>query len=69
MDQLNILDYSFIVGYLLLTLVIGLWFSSRASESVDEFFLSGRKLPWWIAGTGMVATTLLQTLHLLLPDL
>ncbi len=57
MDQLNILDYSFIVGYLLLTLVIGLWFSSRASESVDEFFLSGRKLPWWIAGTGMVATT------------
>ncbi|NMW19857.1 MAG: Na+:solute symporter, partial [Chlorobiaceae bacterium] len=57
MDQLNILDYSFIVGYLLMTLVIGLWFSSRASENVDEFFLSGRKLPWWIAGTGMVATT------------
>ena len=57
MDQLNILDYSFILGYLLLTLVIGLWFSSRASENVDEFFLSGRKLPWWIAGTGMVATT------------
>ncbi len=57
MDQLNILDYSFIVGYLVLTLIIGLWFSSRASENVDEFFLSGRQLPWWIAGTGMVATT------------
>ena len=57
MDQLNLLDYSFIIGYLLLTLFIGLWFSSRASENVDEFFLSGRKLPWWIAGTGMVATT------------
>ena len=57
MEQLNLLDYSFIVGYLVLTLVIGLWFSKRASENVDEFFLSGRQLPWWIAGTGMVATT------------
>jgi len=57
MAQLNLLDYSFIIGYLLMTLTIGLWFSSRASENVDEFFLSGRKLPWWIAGTGMVATT------------
>ncbi|MEI6846534.1 MAG: sodium:solute symporter family protein [Chlorobiaceae bacterium] len=57
MAQLNILDYGFIIGYLLLTLVIGLWFSSRASENVGEFFLSGRKLPWWVAGTGMVATT------------
>ncbi|NHQ60336.1 Na+:solute symporter [Chlorobium sp. BLA1] len=57
MEQLNLLDYGFILGYLLLTLVIGLWFSKRASENVDEFFLSGRQLPWWIAGTGMVATT------------
>ena len=39
------------------TLLIGLLFSRRASENVGEFFLSGRKLPWWIAGTGMVATT------------
>ncbi|NTW69352.1 MAG: Na+:solute symporter [Chlorobiaceae bacterium] len=57
MEQFNLLDYGFILGYLLLTLVIGLWFSKRASENVDEFFLSGRQLPWWIAGTGMVATT------------
>ena len=57
MEHLNLLDYGFIVGYLILTLIIGLWFSSRASENVGEFFLSGRKLPWWIAGTGMVATT------------
>lgn len=51
------IDYGFIAGYLLLTLLIGLYFSKRASENVGEFFLSGRKLPWWIAGTGMVATT------------
>lgn len=57
MNALNALDYSFIIGYLLLTLLVGLFFSRRASENVGEFFLSGRKLPWWIAGTGMVATT------------
>ena len=57
MAQLTFLDWAFIAGYMLLTLVVGLYFSSRASENVGEFFLSGRQLPWWIAGTGMVATT------------
>ncbi|NTU52677.1 MAG: Na+:solute symporter [Chlorobiaceae bacterium] len=57
MAQLTTLDMAFIAGYLLLTLLVGLFFSRRASENVGEFFLSGRKLPWWIAGTGMVATT------------
>lgn len=57
MAQLTYLDLAFIVGYMLLTLAVGLYFSSRASENVGEFFLSGRQLPWWIAGTGMVATT------------
>jgi SSS family solute:Na+ symporter len=57
MEQFTLLDYSFIAGYLLLTLVVGLLFTSRASENVGEFFLSGRQLPWWLAGTGMVATT------------
>jgi SSS family solute:Na+ symporter len=57
MNDLTYLDLSFIIGYLLLTLFVGLMFSSRASENVGEFFLSGRQMPWWIAGTGMVATT------------
>ena len=57
MEQLTLLDLAFIAGYLILTLFVGLYFSSRASENVGEFFLSGRQLPWWIAGTGMVATT------------
>ncbi len=57
MEQLTNLDFSIIAGYLVLTLLIGLYFSKRASQNVGEFFLSGRKLPWWIAGTGMVATT------------
>lgn len=57
MEKLTNLDFSIIVGYLALTLFIGLYFSKKASQNVGEFFLSGRQLPWWIAGTGMVATT------------
>lgn len=54
---MTVLDYSFIAAYLVLSLATGLVFASRASKNVGEFFLSGRKLPWWLAGTGMVATT------------
>jgi len=57
MEQFTFPDYAIIAGYIILTLVVGLLFSARASKNVGEFFLSGRKLPWWLAGTGMVATT------------
>ncbi|MBF0617999.1 MAG: Na+:solute symporter [Nitrospirae bacterium] len=42
---------------MLISLVLGLYFTKKASSSTEEFFLSGRKLPWWLAGTSMVATT------------
>ena len=54
---LTIIDWFIIAGYFALTLLIGFWFRSRAGKSVEEFFVSGRSLPWWIAGTSMVATT------------
>ncbi len=55
--NLSALDFSIILLYLLFNFLVGIWYRRRASESTTEFFLSGRKLPWWIAGTGMVATT------------
>ncbi|ACF14390.1 Na+/solute symporter [Chloroherpeton thalassium ATCC 35110] len=55
--SLSILDFSVIAAYLLITLFIGIRYSSLASQNTSEFFLSGRKQPWWLAGTGMVATT------------
>lgn len=51
------IDYAIIIGYFALTIAIGLWFRGRASSSLAEYFVSGRSLPWWIAGTSMVATT------------
>ncbi len=50
-------DWSIIGAYMLLSLLIGIYFTKRASSSLNEFFLSGRNLPWWLAGTSMVATT------------
>ena len=54
---LTVIDWLIIVGYFLLTIGIGLFFRRRAGSSLSEFFVSGRSLPWWIAGTSMVATT------------
>ena len=53
----TLLDWTTIAAYLLLTLVMGLWFRRRSSRSVDDYFVSGRAVNWWLAGTSMVATT------------
>ena len=55
--QLTTLDWIVITLYGLTALAIGLRFARRAGSGADEFFLSGRKLPWWLLGTSMVATT------------
>ncbi len=35
----------------------GAWHARRASQSTEAFFAAGRTLPWWLAGTSIVATT------------
>lgn len=55
--QLALIDWILIVGYFVVALGIGAFFSRRASKSLADYFVSGRSLPWWIAGTSMVATT------------
>lgn len=55
--QLEFLDWAIIAGYFAVALGIGVFFYRRAGSSFVEYFASGRSLPWWIAGTSMVATT------------
>src|SRR5712691_2846796 len=50
-------DWVIIVLYFLVSAAIGLAYTRNASQSLDEYFVSGRALPWWLAGTSMVATT------------
>ena len=55
--QLSVVDWLVVAAYFLLNIAIGYYYKKRAGSSVDEFFLSGRDVPWWLAGTSMVATT------------
>src|SRR4051794_41320736 len=50
-------DWVIIALYFLVSAAIGLAYTRKASRSLDEYFVSGRALPWWLAGTSMVATT------------
>lgn len=51
------IDYIIIAAYLVFALVVGALLGRRASKSMAEYFAAGRDLPWWVAGTSMVATT------------
>ncbi len=51
------IDWLIVLAYLVMTLWLGLYLSRKASGSLADFFVSGRSLPWWLAGTSMAATT------------
>jgi SSS family solute:Na+ symporter len=55
--RLTASDWLIIVLYFLLSAAIGLAYTRKASRSLADYFVSGRSLPWWLAGTSMVATT------------
>ena len=57
MANLHTLDWIIIAVYAVVTVALGLAFRKRASASSEQYFLSGRSLPWWVLGTSMVATT------------
>jgi Na+/proline symporter len=63
------LDWTVIAVYFLFNLGIGLYYARRARGSTSEFFLSGRDVPWWLAGTSMVATTFAADTPLLVTGL
>src|SRR4029079_12745337 len=55
--QLQSIDWLIVVVYGVASLIIGALFTKRAGRSLEQYFLSGRKLPWWLRGPSMVATT------------
>lgn len=62
-------DWLVIVGYLLINLTIGIYYRRRAGGNTEEFFVSGRNVSWWLAGTSMVATTFAADTPLLVSGL
>ena len=55
--QISGLDWTIIATFFSITLFIGIYVSKKAGTSSNEFFLSGRNMPWWLLGISMVATT------------
>ena len=55
--QLTLVDLTVIALYFLFNLAVALYLRRRATQSVSDFFISGRNVSWWLAGTSMVATT------------
>ena len=51
------IDWVIVVAYMLATLALGLYLARRASGGLVDFFVGGRAMPWWLAGTSMAATT------------
>src|ERR1017187_7952917 len=55
--HLQLIDWVIVLATLLICFVPALFFGKRAGQSTSEFFVSGRAVPWWLAGLSMVATT------------
>ncbi len=51
------IDIIIIVAFFAVTLGIGVYVSRSSGRNTDEYFLSGRNMPWWLLGMSMVATT------------
>jgi solute:Na+ symporter, SSS family len=66
---LTVIDWMVIAIYLALNLLISLYYRRRSSGSTEEFFVSGRNVSWWLAGTSMVATTFAADTPLLVTGL
>jgi len=54
---MHIIDWSIVVVYFIINILIGLYYYKKSSGNTENFFLSGRKMTWWLAGLSMVATT------------
>ncbi len=55
--QLSNIDYSIIISFFILSLIIGIVVAKKSGKNSESFFLSGRNMPWWLLGFSMVATT------------
>ena len=51
------IDWSIVALYVASAIAIGAWFTRRASQGTSDFFVAGRTLGWFVAGTSIVATT------------
>lgn len=67
--MLKTIDWTLIAAYFVIILAIGLYYRKKVSGSLNDYFLGGRKLSWWLAGLSMVATTFAADTPLVVTEL
>lgn len=55
--SLQTIDWAIIIAFFAVSLFIGVAVARKSGKNAQEFFLSGRNMPWWLLGVSMVATT------------
>ena len=65
-QSFGVLNWSVLIAYLVGLVAIGFYFASRET-STDDFFLAGRRVPWWAAGLSIFATMLSAITYLAIP--
>ncbi len=55
--QLATIDWAIMAAFFTVSLIIGISVSKRAGKDFSSFFLGGQRMPWWLLGISMVATT------------
>jgi SSS family transporter len=60
------LDYAVLALYLALMVAVGIYFARRGTTT-DDFFLAGRKIPWWAAGLSVFGTQLSAITFMAIP--
>jgi solute:Na+ symporter, SSS family len=48
--HLQPIDIAIVVGYLLVSVLVGYWVSKRASRDIRSYFLGGNVMPWYVLG-------------------
>jgi SSS family solute:Na+ symporter len=54
--SLNAFDISVFVGYIVVTIILGLWVARTGRNTAEGYFLGNKTIPWFVIGTSMVAT-------------
>lgn len=49
-QSLALVDALIVIGFLVIVMVVGYMMSKMASQGLDDYFLGGRKIPWWVLG-------------------
>lgn len=65
-QSFGVLNYSILIGYLAILILIGIWVS-RKQHDASDYFKAGGRVPWWAAGISVFGTQLSAITFMAIP--